>query len=91
MTTYPLGDSLNSEERKRFNLTLNQGISIDILPCKYVQAIQTNEFRKPRKGDWYLSGAIPKAYKAENDLPSEYRIMQLIEVEREKKIDFTRY
>ena len=33
------------------------------------------EFRPPRKGEWYLSGAIPAAYKAPNDLTTAYRIV----------------
>jgi len=30
----------------------------------------------PQKGDWYLSGAIPAAYRAPNDLTSPYRIVE---------------
>jgi hypothetical protein len=31
---------------------------------------------KPKKGDWYVSGAIPEAYRATNDLDTEYWIIQ---------------
>jgi hypothetical protein len=44
----------------------------------HVKAKRTNEFRAPRKGEWYLSGAIPIAYKAPNDLSTEFRIMRLV-------------
>jgi hypothetical protein len=32
------------------------------------------EVRAPRKGEWYVSGAIPAAYRAPNDLDTPYRI-----------------
>ena len=31
--------------------------------------------RKPKAGEWYMSGAEPMAYKARNDLLSEYCIV----------------
>lgn len=34
----------------------------------------TGEFRPPRKGEWYLSGAIVQAWKAPNDLSTPYWI-----------------
>lgn len=36
----------------------------------------TGEFRAPRKGEWYLSGAIPEAYRAPNDLSTPYHILR---------------
>ena len=30
--------------------------------------LKSEEFRAPRKGEWFLSGAKPGAYKAPNDL-----------------------
>jgi transposase len=38
--------------------------------------VQTGEFRAPRKGEFFLSGAIPEVYQAHNDLQTEYDIMQ---------------
>lgn len=38
--------------------------------------VRTNEFRAPKAGEFYLSGAIPHAYKAHNDLAQRYRIMK---------------
>lgn len=43
-------------------------------------AIRTGAFRAPRKGEWYLSGAIPEAYRAENDMSEAYYILKLIYV-----------
>ena len=38
------------------------------------------EFGFPKKGEWYLSGAIPEAYEAPNDLTTEYFIGVPVEV-----------
>lgn len=32
--------------------------------------------RRPSKGEFYVSGAIPEAYRARNDLTTEYMIVQ---------------
>jgi hypothetical protein len=34
----------------------------------------SGEFRPPKKGEFYLSGAIIEAYRAPNDLTTEYWI-----------------
>lgn len=34
----------------------------------------TGQFRPPRKGEWYLSGARVQAWKAPNDLSTSYWI-----------------
>jgi hypothetical protein len=36
----------------------------------------TGHFRAPLRGEFYLSGAIPEVYRAENDLGQEFHIMQ---------------
>lgn len=36
---------------------------------------KTGEFRTPKKGEWYLSGANPHAYMAANNFISEYNIL----------------
>jgi hypothetical protein len=43
---------------------------------KDVRYIATGEFRNPRKGDWFLSGAIVQAYKAFADMTSPYWIAE---------------
>jgi hypothetical protein len=35
-------------------------------------------FRKPIKGEYFVSGAIPAAYKALNDLSTEYIVIKLL-------------
>lgn len=42
-------------------------------------AVKTDEFRPPRKGEYYLSGAGPIAYLAYHDLSDSFRIMRLID------------
>jgi hypothetical protein len=42
----------------------------------------TGEHRPPRKGEWYLSGAIIEGYKAKNDLSDAFHIGQLCRVKR---------
>ena len=42
---------------------------------------RTGEFRPPKKGEWFLSGAIPEAYFAPNDLTVSYFILRIVPVE----------
>ena len=35
-------------------------------------------FRAPKKGEWYLSGAIVEAYQAPNDLSMEFQIVEKV-------------
>lgn len=42
------------------------------------RARATGEFRRPRKGEWYLSGAILEAYRAPSDLSAEFHIARLV-------------
>ena len=38
----------------------------------------TGEFRPPKKGEWYLSGAIIEAYRAKADLVDSYVIAEMV-------------
>jgi len=49
-----------------------------------VTARKSAEFRPPRQGEYYLSGARPVAYMAPNDLETSFRIMELVEVEKDR-------
>ncbi len=44
-------------------------------------AVKAGEFRPPRKGEWYLSGAIVEAYLAPNDLSTPHVIARIVETE----------
>lgn len=37
---------------------------------------RTIGLRRPRAGEWYLSGAIVEGYRAPNDLPSTYLVVE---------------
>lgn len=49
---------------------------------KQYHAVATGDFYPPRKGEWYLSGAIVEAYRAPNDLSTPYHIARIVETER---------
>ena len=55
-----------------------------------IKAIKINEFRAPKSGEWYISGAIPEAYRAYTDYneESKYQIAKLV---RTKTITETIY
>lgn len=40
------------------------------------QFVKTGEFRPPKRGEFFLSGAVPTAYKAYQDLDVPYHIMR---------------
>jgi hypothetical protein len=64
-TVYRLGDNPSINERES-------------LGFKPGAAVYTGEKRPPRKGEWYLSGALVEAYRAPNDLTAAYHIAQLV-------------
>lgn len=83
-TLYPLGDSLTFEERAKFGI----GVSQEALQAMRENKIEMRavlvaprEFRRVRKGEWYLSGAIPSAYRAANDLECKYYICRLVKTQ----------
>ena len=65
--TFPLADRLTAADRK----------ANDFCPACRPRAKATGEFRSPKKGEWYLSGAVIQAYRAPNNLGIEFFIAQL--------------
>lgn len=49
---------------------------------KDIRCQSTGEFREPKKGEWFISGAIPEAYQAPNDLSTKYWIGTLVRVNK---------
>ena len=49
----------------------------------------TGEKRPPRKGEYYISGAIPQVYRAPNDLRQEHAIARLVRLKVEVRYDIT--
>lgn len=71
LSDYYIGD-------KRFRLAENGGtISQSLLRAK-----PTGEFRCPKQGEWYISGAISEAYKAPNDLLCKFWIAKIVLIEK---------
>lgn len=69
-TFYPLGDFFPTIRRD------GQGF---MRRCD-IMAQWSGEYREPKKGEWYLSGAVVTAYKAPNDLSTKYFIATIVEV-----------
>lgn len=72
--------------------SVNDRIPSDILDKlggkrENIRAIYVGEKRMPKKGEWYLSGAIIEAYCAFNDLSAVFPIAKLVQI---KKITITR-
>jgi hypothetical protein len=47
--------------------------SLTLLKQRDVRYKATGEFRAPRKGEYYLSGAVIQAYRAPNDFSDDMR------------------
>jgi hypothetical protein len=83
--TYQLGDRLTLAELDRLGIerdSMGHLWGESVKDGTYARAIRTGEFRAPRKGEWYLSGSWPRAYRAPNDLSTKFRIMRLIVIEK---------
>ena len=78
MKFYPLADK-PYKEAKDFGLAPTEFLG-------NIKAVRTGEFRNPKKGEWYISGAIVEAYKARNDLSSSFHIVKLVLTKRETRI-----
>ncbi len=77
---FRLVDSLPTHQRvalreKGYNLPL---MSSTLAPCVELKARWNGEKRSPKAGEWYLSGGIVEAYRAQNDLPSVYHIAEVV-------------
>lgn len=64
------------ETKRRQLLGLSPSHSHDV----YAEA--TGEKRPPKKGEWYLSGAIAEAWRAPNDLTTPYHLARLVRIQR---------
>jgi hypothetical protein len=80
MKTYPLGDTPTAEETN--NAPFNERFyshSLGVGASKW-RAVYTGEKRKPKKGEWFLSGNPVDAYKACADMDQVYHIARLVKV-----------
>lgn len=74
---YPLADRLTLEEQRRAGV---EGAHPQV-QGQIMAVWDGSPRRQPKKGEWYLSGCSIDAYRAPNDLPSEYHIARLVKVE----------
>lgn len=51
-----------------------------------VVAKKSKEYREPKKGEWFISGAIGEAYHSPNDLSNKYHIAKLVLVKSITKL-----
>jgi len=71
MNTCPTCHQPVPEHRKTYPI-------LDRHPEGVSYAVRSGEFRAPRKGEFYISGAIPAAYRAPNDLTMKFQIARLV-------------
>lgn len=71
---FPLGDLLTWEERNALGVDPHKVLHKDVV------AIPTGERRRPKRGEWYLSGAKAEAYRARGDFSSAYQIAKLAKI-----------
>ncbi len=48
----------------------------------FLRARATGEFRAPKKGEWYLSGAIIEGYLAKGNFIGDYHIAEIVLIEK---------
>lgn len=69
---FPLADYYTGDQRFRMR---EYGGTI---PQNRLKAKPTGEFRSPKQGEWYISGAVPEAYKAPNNLGTKFNIAKIV-------------
>lgn len=85
---YPVRGWLSSEELKRLfteeEIEAKRRQLLGLAPCHSsdIYAEATGERRPPKKGEWYLSGAIVEAWRAPNDLSAAYPLARLVRIQR---------
>ncbi len=73
-------DRVPDREKANLGIILDQRGEHD---GKLVRAMWVKEYRTPKQGEWYLSGAIINAYRAINDMSSPYHIAKLVVIDDE--------
>ncbi len=78
--TYPIGDTLTREEAG--GAEFKERFAGSYMENRHFRVIPTGEKRAPKKGEWYLSGALVTGYRSPSDATAEYLIAKLVRVER---------
>lgn len=82
--TFAESDALGIDRSKRDTMGGLWGESMreSMRDGRYARAVLTGAYRAPKKGEWYLSGCYPRAYRAPNDLSDEFQILALVPVDK---------
>lgn len=77
---FPLADSPSASLTSCCNDPGYRGANPTTEPVKdrKLMARYKCEIRKPKKGEWYLSGAVIEAHEAKNDLEDDYHIAEIV-------------
>lgn len=100
MKIYPTGDTISNDDLisigvkplnidRRLSLTYGKGVLVADGKLIKMGVIKTDEYRNVKKNEWYISGAIPTAYRAPNDLGMKFRIGKLIKYEEKVYTKYT--
>jgi hypothetical protein len=54
-------------------------VAVREIPRYRFEAVSTGEFRPPKAGEWFLSGAIVEAFQAYDDMTTSYHIATIQE------------
>lgn len=80
MKIYPVLDNPTIRERKAL------GFSGSFANPNEIAAIDSGNFRPPRKGEWYLSSAVVGAYRTPSDLSVPCCIARLVRIEKAETV-----
>lgn len=75
---YPLSDWVTDREKAKLGVAPRQREC----DSEMIRAMPSGDYRAPKRGEWFLSGAIVSAYKADNDLTTPYHIARLVVAEK---------
>ncbi len=70
---YPVRDFIPTDDWMKFKLGPHLRDNI-----KNVRAEWTGEYRAPKAGEWYFSGAVVEAWRATSDMTCERHIAELV-------------
>lgn len=84
MKFYPLAGQLLYADREALGIGHTLGAACS---SRNVMAIKAGEYRAPKAGEWYLSGALVEAWRAPNDLSTNFHIVKLVKVRTQIILD----
>jgi hypothetical protein len=82
---HPLGERMRESDWRRSGV-LRAAFGAPI-PENSIRAVSLQEFRPPKRGEWFLAGSVPEAYRwsKKRDGDTRRRIVRLVRVKTEIK------